>query len=253
MIRWNSVLSSLAANISFGRLYSRRMKWSFRLGKLDNDTNNAKDMTGDAEDTKFENKPKSELLVLQDSGTGHRFFVLGTQHDHDYTNELTELFDRVKPNSVMVELDELRLQALNRVRAPSGLAFYAVIKLADERGIPLVCGDLPMHVTLPKSIGAIFIDLLPAWRNGLLRVLRVFNLEDNVLRRETVRSMNKQLKTFFPTLYKHLVFHRDLYMIESLKFHCPGPVVVGVVGLGHLDGIQRHWDTHPTRDPESSS
>lgn len=44
-----------------------------------------------------------------------------------------------------------------------------------------------------------------------------------------------QLGSKFPQLVTKLVTERDIYMSHILR-RCPGPVVVGVVGLGHLKG-----------------
>ena len=66
-------------------------------------------------------------------------------------------------------------------------------------------------------------------------------MQDNL--EETNPSLVKVaflLSSFHKTAVQILVHERDAYMVE--KLHQLEGRVVGVVGLGHLDGIERLWN-----------
>lgn len=53
----------------------------------------------------------------------------------------------------------------------------------------------------------------------------------------------------FPSLLEPLLYERDRYIAHTLKF-VPGPVVVAVVGLGHVEGIKKAFESENLIDPE---
>lgn len=53
-------------------------------------------------------------------------------------------------------------------------------------------------------------------------------------------------------MYDAMIRERDLYMAHALRF-APGSSVVGVVGLAHLEGIERVLADELTAQPRSCS
>ena len=62
--------------------------------------------------------------------------------------------------------------------------------------------------------------------------------------REIVKKMGQVLKEISPTMYNALLRDRDLHMVSKLR-SMPGNMIVGVVGLGHLEGIEQIWNSAP--------
>ena len=58
--------------------------------------------------------------------------------------------------------------------------------------------------------------------------------------RETVRSLVRFTRSMHPTATRVLLDERDELLAAALRA-CPGPRVVGVVGLAHVDGIEARW------------
>lgn len=59
--------------------------------------------------------------------------------------------------------------------------------------------------------------------------------------RAVVAAMHECLEKLNPQMIEVLVHERDQYMVNKL-LELEGRVV-GVVGLGHLDGIEKRWET----------
>lgn len=57
--------------------------------------------------------------------------------------------------------------------------------------------------------------------------------------RSTVRELMATLEKSLPDVYQALIGERDAYMAESL-LKANGKSSVGVVGMAHMDGIERN-------------
>lgn len=53
--------------------------------------------------------------------------------------------------------------------------------------------------------------------------------------------MMEGVRRLHPGVVRAILDERDDVLCESLLERCEGPRVVGVVGLGHVDGIERRW------------
>jgi len=67
--------------------------------------------------------------------------------------------------------------------------------------------------------------------------------------RHDARLLTKQLEKYCPNVAKVLIHERDVYMINSLR-NCKQKTIVGVVGLGHLDGMEKYWNKLKMRKEE---
>jgi len=70
--------------------------------------------------------------------------------------------------------------------------------------------------------------------------------------RRRVRKVTAILDRNCPEVSKALLHERDLYMIHTLQQvgQTGAQKVVGVVGLAHLDGIERYWTRFNERKNE---
>lgn len=84
---------------------------------------------------------------------------------------------------------------------------------------------------------------------GLWNTANVCRLKDS----DVVTAMMEELADKFPGIAQPLITERDMYLSYTMS-HSPGPVVIGVVGLGyvkriaasnlrrHLKGIEKYWN-----------
>jgi len=59
--------------------------------------------------------------------------------------------------------------------------------------------------------------------------------------REWLRAVIKEVDQRAPEFSKAILHDRDLYMYQQL-LRTPGDIVVAVVGLAHVEGIERRWN-----------
>uniref|UniRef100_A0A3Q3IIW8 TraB domain containing n=1 Tax=Monopterus albus TaxID=43700 RepID=A0A3Q3IIW8_MONAL len=116
-------------------------------------------------------------------------------------------------------------------------------------------GDRPIPVTFKRAIAA-----LSLWQKARLAWGLCF-LSDPISKEDVEKCKQKDLleQTMsemigeFPALHQTIVAERDIYLTHTLRqaTHCvEAPhnaqkvpaVVVGVVGMGHVPGIERNWE-----------
>ena len=59
--------------------------------------------------------------------------------------------------------------------------------------------------------------------------------------RENARQMTKWMEQALPEIATVMIHKRDKYMAANLRRHCSQGKVLAVVGLAHVDGIEREW------------
>ncbi|XP_059191192.1 traB domain-containing protein [Centropristis striata] len=118
-------------------------------------------------------------------------------------------------------------------------------------------GDRPIPVTFKRAIAA-----LSLWQKARLAWGLCF-LSDPISKEDVEKCKQKDLleQTMsemigeFPALHQTIVAERDIYLTHTLRqaTRCvESPhnaqkvpaVVVGVVGMGHVPGIERNWEKH---------
>lgn len=70
------------------------------------------------------------------------------------------------------------------------------------------------------------------------------NLGDRVEQiktREYAQQMTDWMQRAFPETAAVLIHKRDMHMAQNLRKHCNAGKVVAVVGIAHMDGIEREW------------
>lgn len=137
--------------------------------------------------------------------------------------------------------------------APGGEFRRAYREATEIQGCHLLLGDRAISVTVARALAALswwqFIKL--AW--NLILKKEPIKKEDveRCKQKDFLEAMLSELAGEFPSLTETLVHERDKYLTFSLQnaanatiWSTPGPArVVGVVGMGHVPGITRHFGT----------
>ena len=64
---------------------------------------------------------------------------------------------------------------------------------------------------------------------------------ENLKNREHVAALRRHLNGAAPSVVEVMLHQRDRQMVNALRRKCQSGVVVAVVGLAHMDGIEREW------------
>lgn len=133
-----------------------------------------------------------------------------------------------------------------------GKEFRVAMEEAQRLNAEIDYVDRNVHETVKRLREVITVwDILKLLRNphphletypSFLKELEHQDLETAVERlktRETVREMMQWMEQSFPNVVKVMVHERDEIMVKRL-LECEG-TVVGVVGMAHMDGIERLW------------
>ena len=140
----------------------------------------------------------------------------------------------------------------------SGAEFVAAVEEADKLGATIVLGDRDARVTISRlrdALGEILstgmLQTAGAPPQALLQAaggsseMTKENVQatiDVIKQREVVRELASYMRSELPPLYRALIGERDEYMANSiLKAESVGGAqsIVAVVGLAHVDGIER--------------
>lgn len=169
------------------------------------------------------------------------------------------------------QLFKLSLQGMYRVLHSIGMdvggEFKAAMQAAEDQGAKLVYGDRDVQETMAKLAAAVRLEdlLRMMMTNGAPQppqsMVEFFEnsaggvgggaegwnaksrLEAQVEAMKTrgmARQMSEYMRQLNPALAAALIDERDEYMVNTLR-RLKGRVV-GVVGLAHLDGIERRWE-----------
>lgn len=145
--------------------------------------------------------------------------------------------------------------------APGGEFRRAVREAQLVPGCKIHLGDRPIQITLKRAMAS-----LSPWQKLRLAWYLITSKEpitkeevENFKQKDLLEEMLGEMTGDFPALSRVFVGERDIYLSQSLKacsqtqppsdegFVYPSPVVVGVVGMGHVKGIMEKWDDPFTR------
>ncbi|XP_071492091.1 traB domain-containing protein-like [Diadema antillarum] len=146
--------------------------------------------------------------------------------------------------------------------APGGEFRRAVREAHTVPGCKIHLGDRPIQITLKRAMASLspWQKLRLAWY--LLTSKEPITKEEveKFKQKDLLEEMLGEMTGDFPALSQVFVFERDMYLSQSLKacsqtqppsndgFVYPAPVVVGVVGMGHVKGIVDSWETSVTAE-----
>ncbi len=162
------------------------------------------------------------------------------------------------------QLVKLSLQGMYRMLHNLGMdvggEFKAAMLAAEQQGAKLVYGDRDGNETLSRLSKAVKVEDLwkmvagggPQPPQTMVDFFENNSTNNNTVKsrmeaqveamktRAMARQMSQFLRQMNPELAKALIDERDEFMVQQLR-GLKGRVV-GVVGLAHLDGIERRWE-----------
>lgn len=140
--------------------------------------------------------------------------------------------------------------------APGGEFRVAYREALEIPGCKIILGDMPVKLTLSRGFNA-----LPWYRK--IKLAWAFLTTDHKITKEDIEELKKkdlldtlmeEFGSAFPEFKTVLIDERNMFLTNSLRgayqpianeFVAGGFVparVVGVVGLGHLQGIKENWE-----------
>uniref|UniRef100_A0A6A7FP92 TraB domain-containing protein-like n=1 Tax=Hirondellea gigas TaxID=1518452 RepID=A0A6A7FP92_9CRUS len=137
--------------------------------------------------------------------------------------------------------------------APGGEFRVAVSAL--KRVVPSACiqlGDRPINVTLARALSALSLWSKIVLAFHILTTSDPISIEDveKCKEKDMTEQLLAEMTGQFPAISQVFVKERDMFLARSLYIACETPSsagyrtpsnVVGVVGIGHLKGIQEYW------------
>jgi len=118
-------------------------------------------------------------------------------------------------------------------------------------GCQVVLGDRPIMATISRTWGS--LTTFEKMKFGVMLLFQSVFLDitakdiEAMKDEDFITSTMKELSVQFPGMAKPLVYERDEFLAHTLT-HIPGPKIVAVVGLGHVEGIKRNWERTIDRD-----
>ena len=177
------------------------------------------------------------------------------EREQDFSNALVQAFGGTAASGGMLGAV---FQALNALWKQYGLVpgvdFRAALEAADETQIPVCCIDRDVNETLSLLRTALGdVDLgrllstpppaeLMSGGGGLFGgVTDIASAVERLKNREQVAALRRHMSAVAPSIVEVMLHQRDRLMVRSIRKQCPNGVVVAVVGLAHMDGIEREW------------
>lgn len=145
-------------------------------------------------------------------------------------------------------------QALNGLWKQYGLVpgvdFKAALEAADRAGVRAHCIDRDVNETLRllyQALGETDLARVlstPPPREMMMGMMSGGGLGEaveNLKDRAQVAALRRHMNGAAPAIVEVMLHQRDRLMVKELRRKCPSGVVVAVVGLAHMDGIEREW------------
>ncbi|XP_054897964.1 LOW QUALITY PROTEIN: traB domain-containing protein [Poeciliopsis prolifica] len=139
--------------------------------------------------------------------------------------------------------------------APGGEFREAYIEAGRVPFCKFHLGDRPIPVTLKRTIAALSLRQKARLAWGLCFLSDPISKEDveKCKQKDLLEQTMSEMIGEFPALHQTIVAERDIYLTHKLRqatrcVESPSDgqkvpaVVVGVVGMGHVPGIERNWD-----------
>ena len=134
----------------------------------------------------------------------------------------------------------------------------AALEEADRIGARCIYGDIEFTQTMNEmkmAIGSIIAN--PTALSNLQYpsgdVMSIFGgllsgqsdpqqFVEMIKTRERSQQITRYLQQSFPSVYNVMITKRDVHMARMLRQHCSDGKVVAIVGLAHVEGIEREWE-----------
>lgn len=169
-----------------------------------------------------------------------------SQADEKQEGKLQQLKGALSKNGgiLAVAISYMYESISSQVKLHVGDDMRTAAEEAAKVGARIVLGDRAIGITLSRAWGG-----LSTWQKVKLGVelLKVsfssIKAEDLEMlkNKDILTDLIKELSAHYPSLCTHLLTERDLYLAHQLR-SLSAPLSVGVVGLGHVEGIKKHWN-----------
>lgn len=136
-------------------------------------------------------------------------------------------------------------QSLRAIGLEPGKEFEVAVKECKRLQAQLCLIDEEIEVTIAKLIDALsFSVILRLFKAGkriqeIIGKVELIDAIDMFSERNFARKLVNIFKSECPEIARVLITHRDKVMFEHLR-KCEGKIV-GLVGMGHMDGIEQMW------------
>ena len=134
----------------------------------------------------------------------------------------------------------------------------AALEEADKLGARCVYGDIESNQTNNAMKGALGsyltnpaqlakIQYPPSELMGIFGGLLSGQKDpkqivEMIKTRERAVQVARYVQQSFPSVYNVMITERDMHMAKMLRQHCSDGKVVAVVGMAHVEGIEREWE-----------
>mmetsp|Transcript_18779 Transcript_18779/g.40894 ORF Transcript_18779/g.40894 Transcript_18779/m.40894 type:complete len:196 (+) Transcript_18779:324-911(+) len=142
-----------------------------------------------------------------------------------------------------------------------GIEMLAAMDEADRIGADIYYGDVDANDTMRDLKAALNFGMLtramatppPAELAEVLEGIFTGNADaggtmdslgdrvEALKTREHARQMTQWMQQSMPEIAAVMIHKRDRIMAENLRKHCAHGKILAVVGLAHVDGIEREW------------
>jgi pheromone shutdown-related protein TraB len=222
-------------------------------------------------------KPNVDKIEFSD---GKVLYLVGTAHiSEESVNLVEEIISSVEPDTVAVELDANRYEALiNRRRfqqtdifeifksgkmlfftaqlllsgyqkkmaektgVQPGSEFKKAVEMANEKGINIINADRDISITLKRTIRSMtFKEKLKLFGGLLIGTEPDIDKEgiEELKKGDMLMQLIKEMGAEFPSVKKVILDERDLYLAGNIINNL-GETTVAVVGAAHVPGILEH-------------
>jgi len=123
-----------------------------------------------------------------------------------------------------------------------GAEMLAGVHLAEQTGAQLVLADRDIDITLKRVWGYLGLwSKLKLAVQLLMSVLFSENIDMDMIeqlkKQDQLEAIMAEFAQHFPEIKRRLIDERDTYLAQKIRT-APGPIVVAVVGAGHIEGIK---------------
>ncbi len=217
-----------------------------------------------------------------------KIILLGTAHvSKESVEEVEETIDKYNPDTVAVELDEKRLEALKnpqiwaekdifkaisegngyrlffnfllsvyqrKVGEDLGLKpgeeMLKAVELAEDKSLDVELIDRDINTTLSRAMSSLsFMEKMRILSSIIYSFFEDEEIDIEELKDEDM--LHKVVSEFagrFPGLKRSFIDERDDYMVERL-LQIEQDTIVAVVGAGHLEGIKNNLEERRSYSP----
>ena len=134
----------------------------------------------------------------------------------------------------------------------------AALEEADKIGARCVYGDIEISQTISevkRELGSLMTnpsslanlqypsgDIMAAFGGLLSGQTDPKDFVERIKTRDRAQELSRSLQQSFPPVYNIMITKRDIHMAQMLRKHCSDGKVVAVVGMAHVEGIEREWE-----------